>query len=83
MKQFYHFALTMVMSLSLSITALAQNKYVKVQSEPADWTGTYLIVYEADDENNVANVFNGALKEKDLDSKGNVFSVSNAPAKIY
>lgn len=83
MKQFYHFALTMVMTLSLSITALAQNKYVKVQSEPADWTGTYLIVYEADDENNVANVFNGALKEKDLDSKGNFFSVSNAPAKIY
>ncbi len=83
MKQFYHFASTMAVALSLGFTAMAQNKYVKVQSEPVDWTGTYLIVYEADDENNVANVFNGALKDKELDSKGNFFSVSNAPMQIY
>lgn len=82
MKHFFHLAFTMAVALTMSVAAMAQNKYVKVLAEPEDWTGTYLIVYEADDDNNMANVFNGALTEKNLDSKGNFFKVSNAPQQI-
>ena len=77
MKKIYTFALAMAMTFAMG-SAMAQTyKYVKVTEEPADWTGTYLIVYEADDDNNVAYVFNGALEAKDLDSKGNFFEASN------
>ena len=82
MKKIYNFALAMALSLCMGVSAMAQTKYVKVQSEPADWTGTYLIVFEADDDNNVANVFNGALEGKQLDSKGNFFQATNAPQDI-
>ncbi len=77
MKKFYTFAFAAALAL-MGSAAMAQTvKYVKVQEEPADWTGTYLIVYEADDDNNVAYVFDGALEGKDLDSKGNFFEASN------
>ena len=43
--------------------AMAQDKYVKVTTEPTDWSGDYLIVYE---EENVA--FNGGLDDLDVAS---------------
>ena len=77
MKKIFTFAMTMAMTFAMS-SAMAQTyKYVKVTEEPADWTGTYLIVYEADDDNNVAYVFDGALEGKSLDSKGNFFEAPN------
>lgn len=79
MKKLYSTALAMTMMFAM---AQAQTRYVKVQSEPEDWTGTYLIVYEADDDNNVANVFNGALEGKALDSKANFFAATNAPQDV-
>lgn len=81
MKKIYNFALASVLAFTMG-SAAAQSMYVKVQSEPEDWTGAYLIVYEADDDNNVANVFNGALKAKELDSKANFFTATNAPKEI-
>ena len=83
MKHFFHFAMTIAVALTMSVAAMAQNKYVKVLAEPEDWTGTYLFVYEADDDNNEAYVFDGSLKAKDIDSKGNFFKVSNASQQIY
>lgn len=77
MKKFYTFAFAAALAM-MGSAAMAQTvKYVKVTEEPADWTGTYLIVYEADDDNNVAYVFDGSLEGKDLDSKGNFFEASN------
>lgn len=77
MKKIYSIAFAAALAM-MGSAAMAQTvKYVKVTEEPADWTGTYLIVYEADDDNNVAYVFNGALEAKDLDSKGNFFEASN------
>lgn len=77
MKKLYTFAFAAMLA-AMGCQAMAQTtKYVKVTTEPADWTGTYLIVYEADDENNVAYVFDGALEGKSLDSKGNFFEASN------
>lgn len=77
MKKFYTYAFAAALAL-MGSAAMAQNvKYVKVTEEPADWTGTYLIVFEADDDNNVAYVFDGSLEGKDLDSKGNFFEASN------
>lgn len=49
--------------------------YEKVTSEPADWSGTYLIVYET---NSVA--FDGSLAT--LDAAGNTISVEIADNKI-
>ncbi len=43
--------------------AMAQDKYVKVTTEPTDWSGDYLIVYE-DGNGNVA--FNGGLETLDI-----------------
>ncbi len=83
MNHFFHFAMTIAVALTMSVAAMAQNKYVKVLAEPEDWTGTYLIVYEADDDNNEAYVFDGALEAKELDTKGNFLKVSNAPQQIY
>lgn len=82
MKKFYTFvfaaALTMMGSFAMAQTQADLYSYVKVTEEPADWSGRYLIVYEADDDNNVAYVFDGALEGKDLDSKGNFFEATNA-----
>lgn len=77
MKKFYAFALTAALAMMGSAAMAQTYKYVKVTEEPADWTGTYLIVYEADDDNNVAYVFDGSLEGKSLDSKGNFFEASN------
>lgn len=74
MKKIYSLAMAIIVC-AFSLNAVAQTtKYVKVTEEPADWTGTYLIVYE-DDANNLATVFNGALEE--LDAVGNYISVGN------
>lgn len=62
----------------IALTVSAQDgitKFVKVTQEPADWCGEYLIVYEADDVNHIAYVFNGGLDE--LDKKGNFFEATN------
>lgn len=75
MRKIYSFAFAMFMASVFSTSAVAQTtKYVKVQEEPADWSGTYLIVYE-DDDNNQALIFDGSLE--DLDVKNNYFSASN------
>lgn len=67
---------TLALSLAFAAGVSAQStKYVKVQTEPESWEGTYLIVYELDDENHVANVFDGSLEV--LDAKANFFAASN------
>lgn len=49
MKQKLTFLLTVVMLLTMkTFTATGQNSYEKVTSTPNDWTGEYLLVYEAD-----------------------------------
>ena len=49
MKQKLTFLLTIVMLLTMNaFTATGQNNYEKVTSTPNDWTGEYLLVYEAD-----------------------------------
>ena len=49
MKQRLTFLLTVVMLLAMNaFTATGQNNYEKVTSTPSDWTGEYLLVYEAD-----------------------------------
>lgn len=71
----------MLAAAMLALTANAQQtKYVKVEAEPENWCGEYLIVYEADDENNVAYAFNGALE--DLDVVSNFIEVSNPAQDI-
>lgn len=66
MKKIYLSTLILAVNLMFSACANAQEtKYVKVKEAPADWSGTYLIVYE-DDENNQALVMNGALDELDV-----------------
>lgn len=67
------------MTALLAVSANAQD-FVKVEEAPADWCGEYLIVYEADDENNIANVFNGSLTE--LDGKNNFIKLSNAKKTV-
>lgn len=49
--------------------------YVKLTTAPADWTGTYLIVYEAG-----SLAFNGSLSS--IDAAGNYISVSIANGTI-
>lgn len=72
MSKFYTLVIAALSFFSLQ--AFAQKTcYVKVQEEPADWSGTYLVVYE-DDVNNVGIIFNGALEE--LDVKNNFISAS-------
>lgn len=80
MKKIYSYLLTAMMVFSFSSCANAQSaKFVKVQQEPADWSGTYLIVYE-DDTNNQAIVFDGSLD--DLDVKNNYIKVANGHQTI-
>lgn len=77
MKKLY----SLIFAALFAASASAQDvKYVKVTEEPADWCGEYLIVYEADDDNNIAYVFNGALDE--LDAKGNFFEASNPKENV-
>lgn len=72
MKKFY----SIIAALAVATGMMAQTtKYVKVQEEPEDWSGTYLIVYEADDDNNQCFVFDGSLEE--LDVKNNFITASN------
>lgn len=53
-------------SLFATSSVMAQNyQYIKVTTEPADWSGTYLIVHENDVEN-TAEVFDGSLEELDV-----------------
>lgn len=57
----------------LAMTASAQTKqFVKLTSEPTDWTGEYLIVREVADDSTL--VFDGAIAD-DLDAKNNCFLV--------
>lgn len=74
MKRFYSLAMLFV-ALLVPASMMAQDavKYVKVKAEPTDWCGEYLIVYEYDEANNTALVFNGALTV--LDAKDNYISV--------
>jgi len=75
MKKIYSFAIAICMAVVFNVSAVAQTtKYVKVKAAPEDWSGTYLIVYE-DDDNNQALIFDGSLE--DLDVQGNYFSASN------
>lgn len=75
MRKIYSFTLASLLATVFSVSAVAQTvKYVKVTTAPEDWTGTYLIVYE-DEVNNQALVFNGALE--DLDVVGNYITASN------
>lgn len=77
MKKIY----SVILAALFAASASAQDaKYVKVTEEPADWCGEYLIVYEADDDNNIAYVFNGGLD--DLDSKSNFLEANNAKENI-
>lgn len=77
MKKIY----SVILATFLAASASAQDaKFVKVTEEPSDWSGEYLIVYEADDDNNVAYVFNGGLD--DLDTKGNFLEASNPKEDI-
>ena len=49
MKRKLTFLLTTVLLLAMNaLTATAQNTYEKVTSTPNDWTGEYLLVFEAD-----------------------------------
>lgn len=75
MRKIYTFALSTMMLCGVSATAQAQvQKFVKVKEAPADWCGTYLIVYE-DDVNNQAIIFDGSLEK--LDAKNNFITASN------
>ena len=80
MRKIYSLGMAMMMAIVFNVSALAQStKYVKVKDAPEDWSGTYLIVYE-DDANNQGIVFDGSLE--DLDVVNNFFAVSNDYQKI-
>lgn len=80
MRKIYSLGMAMMMAVVFNVSALAQStKYVKVKDAPEDWSGTYLIVYE-DDANNQGIVFDGSLE--DLDVVNNFFAVSNDYQKI-
>jgi len=48
------------------------NKYVKVTEEPADWSGKYLIVYEAG-----SLIFNSSLEKLDAVSNGKTVTITS------
>lgn len=79
MRKFYTVLAMAFIALAVSAQD-AVTKFVKLTEEPADWCGEYLIVYEADDVNNVAYVFNGSLDA--LDAKGNFFEAENPKEMI-
>ncbi|MCQ2227464.1 MAG: hypothetical protein MJZ01_06075 [Bacteroidales bacterium] len=63
-----------ILSLFAGISAMAQTVvYQKVQSEPTDWSGEYLIVREYDDDNDIAYVFDGSLDKDGIEAKLNFF----------
>ena len=71
----YGYAPSTVAGKGLTYTSPSTNYYIKVSSEPSDWSGQYLIVYE---DNNVA--FDGSLSN--LDSTPNTFEVTISSGKI-
>ena len=73
MKRFF-FLLSLLISFSIG-QIWATDYYVKVTSAPSDWTGDYLIVYEA---GNLA--FDGSLST--LDAVGNTKAVTIVDGKI-
>ena len=89
MKQVAKKLLSVVFALCLAVVGIvttptveasaeATASYVKVTSAPSDWSGTYLIVYEAE---NFA--FNGALSStKTLDASNNYITVTITDGKI-
>ncbi len=70
-------SLTKVITLKQN-AASAASYFVKVMETPTDWSGTYLIVYEAGEAGNVA--FNGSLTT--LDDISNTVSVTISNNKI-
>lgn len=70
-------SLTKVITLKQN-AASAASYFVKVTETPTDWSGTYLIVYEAGEAGNVA--FNGSLTT--LDDISNTVSVTISNNKI-
>lgn len=84
MKKLYKTA-AILFAAMMTTTAQAQDetvKYVKVTTEQADWSGEYLIVYEADDDNNIAYVFDGSREGDNLDKKNNFIELSNPTQEI-
>lgn len=85
MKNFYKTAAALLFAAMMTTTAQAQDetvKYVKVTTEQADWSGEYLIVYEYDDDNNVAYVFDGSREGDNLDKKNNYIKLNNPEQEI-
>ena len=80
MKRKLTFLLTTVLLLAINaFTATAQNNYEKVTSTPNDWTGEYLLVYEAD--TTTAYSWTGvdaANCYEIMTINGNIISASNA-----
>ncbi len=68
MKKF----LLSIFAVMLAVLGVQAQSYVKVTSAPADWSGDYLIVYEA---GNVA--FNGGLTTLDATSNTVAVTISN------
>lgn len=63
-------AMAMVLCLSLlpmSVMAADVATFEKVTSAPADWSGTYLLVYEGD----TPQIFNSSLPSSTIDKSGN------------
>lgn len=85
MKKFYKTAAALFFAAMMTTTAQAQDetvKYVKVTTEQADWRGEYLIVYEYDDDNNIAYIFDGAREGDNLDKKNNFIELSNPEQEV-
>ena len=81
MKRFYKaVAIAIAAFMTTNVQAQDETKYVKVETDQTDWSGEYLIVYEADDENNIAYVFDGSRTE--IDKKNNFFELNNAKQEI-
>ena len=80
MKRKLTFLLTTVLLLAMNaLTATAQNTYEKVTSTPNDWTGEYLLVFEAD--TTTAYSWTGvdaANCYEIMTINGNIISASNA-----
>ncbi len=61
-------AVSMVPAFSIGVIA-AESTYTKVTTAPADWSGTYLIVYEAKENDlNGDKAFNGSIDSLDVTS---------------
>lgn len=85
MKKFYKTAAALLFAATMTTAAQAQDetvKYVKVTTEQADWCGEYLIVYEYDDDNNIAYVFDGSREGDNLDKKNNFIELSNPEQEV-